>query len=106
MAPFWLSRTGSNSEPNSQTYESNGGGYYTKTRENRPLVGAMGVDGAYLIGAVSGYGIMSACGVGDLIAAHVTGAELPNYSGAFELSRYDDPEYQRKLENWEDSGQL
>ena len=53
------------------------GGYYTKTRENRPLVGPMGIDGAYVIGAVSGYGIMSACGVGELLAAHVTGSELP-----------------------------
>lgn len=82
------------------------GGYYTKTRENRPLVGTMGVDGAYVIGAVSGYGIMSACGVGDLLAAHVTGAKLPSYSGEFELSRYDDSEYQKRLEKWSDSGQL
>jgi sarcosine oxidase, subunit beta len=82
------------------------GGYYTKTRENRPLVGPMGVDGAYVIGAVSGYGIMSACGVGDLLAAHVTGAALPSYAPAFELARYDDPEYQKQLENWGDNGQL
>jgi len=82
------------------------GGFYTKTRENRPLVGAMGLDGAYVIGAVSGYGIMSACGVGELLATHVTGGELPSYAGAFALSRYKDPEYQKKLENWGDSGQL
>ena len=82
------------------------GGYYTKTRENRPLVGPMGVDGAYMIGAVSGYGIMAACGVGDLLAAHVSGAELPSYASAFELARYDDPEYQKELENWRDDGQL
>jgi len=82
------------------------GGYYTKTRENRPLVGPMGVDGAYVIGALSGYGIMSACGVGALLAAHVTGATLPSYASAFELARYDDPEYQKKVENWGNSGQL
>jgi len=82
------------------------GGFYTKTRENRPLVGAMDVDGAYMIGAVSGYGIMSACGVGDLLTAHITGKDLPDYAHAFELSRYDDPEYQKKLESWGDSGQL
>jgi glycine/D-amino acid oxidase-like deaminating enzyme len=82
------------------------GGYYTKTRENRPLVGPLGVDGAYVIGAVSGYGIMSACGVGELLAAHVTRKKLPSYAKAFELSRYDDPEYQKKLEHWADSGQL
>jgi glycine/D-amino acid oxidase-like deaminating enzyme len=82
------------------------GGYYTKTRENLPLVGPLPVDGAYVIGAVSGYGIMSACGVGELLAAHVTGATLPSYARAFELSRYDDPDYQKRLESWGDSGQL
>jgi glycine/D-amino acid oxidase-like deaminating enzyme len=82
------------------------GGYYTKTPENRPLVGPMGVDGAYVLGAVSGYGIMSACGVGELIAAHVTGAQLPSYAPAFALARYEDPEFQRKLESWGDKGQL
>jgi len=82
------------------------GGFYTKTRENRPIVGPTGVAGAYITGAVSGYGIMSACGVGDLLARHVTGEELPNYAPSFMLSRYDDPEYQKKLEDWGDSGQL
>lgn len=82
------------------------GGYYTKTQENRPLVGPMGAEGAYLIGAVSGYGIMSACGVGDLLARHVTGDELPSYAPAFELSRYEKPEYMKKLENWGENGQL
>jgi len=82
------------------------GGYYTKTRENRPLVGPMGVDGAYVIGALSGYGIMSACGVGELLAAHITDAELPAYAPAFALSRYRDREYVKQLENWSESGQL
>ena len=82
------------------------GGYYTKTRENRPLVGPMGVDGAYVIGALSGYGIMSACGAGDLLAAHVTGTALPSYAPAFQLSRYEDGDYTKRLEHWEESGQL
>ena len=82
------------------------GGYYTKTRENRPLVGPMGVEGAYVIGAVSGYGIMSACGVADLLTAHITKTNLPTYADDFALSRYDNPDYQKKLENWGESGQL
>src|SRR5215213_3554047 len=82
------------------------GGYYTKTRENRPLVGPMCTEGAYMIGAVSGYGIMSACGVGDLLARHVIGSELPSYASAFALSRYENPEYMKKLENWGENGQL
>jgi glycine/D-amino acid oxidase-like deaminating enzyme len=82
------------------------GGFYTRTRENRPLVGPTAVDGTFVAGAVSGYGIMSACAVGELLAAHVTGGDLPKYAPAFALSRYDDPDYQKKLENWGDSGQL
>lgn len=82
------------------------GGFYTKTRENRPIVGSMGVGGAYVVGAVSGYGIMSACGVGELLAKHIIGSKLPDYASEFELSRYDDPEYQKKLETWDESGQL
>jgi sarcosine oxidase subunit beta len=64
------------------------------------------VDGAYVTGAVSGYGIMSACGVGELLAAHVTGTELPSYAKAFVLSRYNDLDYTKGLENWSDTGQL
>ena len=82
------------------------GGFYTKTRENRPLVGPMCVEGAYVIGAVSGYGIMSACGLADLLTAYITRANLPDYAPAFALARYDDPKYQKKLENWGDNGQL
>lgn len=82
------------------------GGYYTKTRENRPLVGPMGLEGAYVIGALSGYGIMSACGAAELLAAHVMGTELPSYAPAFTLSRYDDIDYTKQIEQWSESGQL
>jgi glycine/D-amino acid oxidase-like deaminating enzyme len=82
------------------------GGYYTKTRENRPLIGPMGIDGAYVIGAVSGYGIMSACAAGELLTAHVTGKTLPVYAPTFSLSRYEDREYMKRLETWSESGQL
>ena len=82
------------------------GGYYTKTRENRPLIGPLPVDGAYVVGALSGYGLMAACAAGELLAAHVTGAPLPSYAPAFALARYDDPEYRRLLEEWPDTGQL
>jgi glycine/D-amino acid oxidase-like deaminating enzyme len=82
------------------------GGYYTKTRENRPLVGPLPVEGAYVIGAVSGYGIMSACGVGDLLAHHVTGDRLPEYAPSFIPSRYEDPDYINEIENLTDTGQL
>ena len=82
------------------------GGYYTKTRENRFLAGPLPVEGAYVIGAFSGYGLMAACGAGELLAAHLTGSPLPYYAPAFALERYADPNYQKLLENWGASGQL
>jgi sarcosine oxidase, subunit beta len=82
------------------------GGYYTKTRENRPLIGNLPVKGAYVISALSGFGVMSACGAGELLAAHVTGARLPHYASAFALERYQDPDYQKLLATWAESGQL
>jgi len=82
------------------------GGYYTKTRENRPLIGPLPVEGAYVIGALSGFGIMAACGAGDLLAAHIVGKKLPDYAHSFSVDRYSDPDYQEKLEDWGSSGQL
>ena len=82
------------------------GGYYTKTRENRPLIGRLPVEGAFVIGALSGFGLMAACGAGELLAEHVTGAPLPPYAGAFSLERYHDQVYLGQLEAWGVSGQL
>ncbi|MBI3243438.1 MAG: FAD-binding oxidoreductase [Chloroflexi bacterium] len=81
------------------------GGYYTKTRENRLLVGPLPVEGAFVIGALSGYGLMAAPAAGELLAAYLTGGGLPDYASAFALSRYDNPAYQKLLERW-DEGQL
>jgi glycine/D-amino acid oxidase-like deaminating enzyme len=82
------------------------GGYYTKTRENRPLIGPLPVEGTFVIGALSGYGLMAACAAGELLAAHVTSGSLPVYAPAFALDRYRDPAYQKLLENWDKSGQI
>jgi glycine/D-amino acid oxidase-like deaminating enzyme len=73
------------------------GGYYCKTPENRPLVGPLGVEGAYVCGALSGYGIMASHAAADLLAAHLTGEALPDYAGAFLPSRYDDPAYRARI---------
>jgi glycine/D-amino acid oxidase-like deaminating enzyme len=82
------------------------GGYYAKTEENRPLIGPLPVEGAYIIGALSGFGIMAGCAAGELLAAHITGNELPSYAPWFLLERYEDPEYLDLIENWDESGQL
>ncbi len=82
------------------------GGYYTKTVENRPLACPLPVPGAYIIGALSGFGIMSAPALGELIAAYVAGSTLPAYAAAFDLQRYEDPDYKQSLSSWGDSWQL
>ena len=82
------------------------GGYYTKTRENRFLAGPLPIEGAYVLGALSGYGLMASNGAADLLADHITGRPLPAYAPAFLVSRYDDPAYRERLEQWGDSGQL
>jgi len=83
------------------------GGYYCKTRENRPLISPLPVDGAYVIGALSGYGIMASQAAAELLASHVSGETLPDYAPAFHLSRYDDPRYLALLDGWDSgAGQL
>lgn len=82
------------------------GGYYTKTVENRPLAGPLQTDGAFVVGALSGFGVMAACGAADLVAAHITETALPDYAAAFTLARYDDPAYRREIEQLTETGQI
>jgi glycine/D-amino acid oxidase-like deaminating enzyme len=82
------------------------GGYYTKTRENRFLASPLPVAGAYVLGALSGYGLMASNGAADLLADHVADRPLPRYASAFHLDRYRDPAYLGQLETWGDTGQL
>lgn len=83
------------------------GGSYCKTRENRPLIGPLPIQGAYICGALSGFGVMASQGAAELVSAHVVGAALPAYARWFLLSRYQDAEYRALLANWDArSGQL
>jgi glycine/D-amino acid oxidase-like deaminating enzyme len=82
------------------------GGYYTKTRENRPLIGPAGPGGFHLLAGLSGFGVMAATGAGDLVARHLAGADLPDYATAFLLSRYQDAGYLSSLAAGVGSGQL
>ncbi len=82
------------------------GGYYTKTKENRPLACPLEVKGAYVIGAMAGYGIMAAAGLAEIVAASISENELPAYADAFSLDRYQDENYQNLLADWGDSWQL
>lgn len=76
------------------------GGYYCKTPENRPLIGPLPVAGAFVIGALSGSGVMGAHAMGELLAQHVTGAKLPGYAHWFHPARYDDAKYRALVEQW------
>ncbi len=76
------------------------GGYYCKTTDNRPLIGPLPVEGAYVIGALSGTGIMSSHAAADLLAAHLTQSTLPSYARAFLPSRYEDAAYVKEVERW------
>jgi len=50
-------------------------GYIDKTP--RPLIGHLPVSGTYIIGALSGYGLMVACAAGELLAAQIAGCIPP-----------------------------
>ena len=76
------------------------GGYYCKTPENRPLIGPLPVQGAYVLGALSGMGVMSSHAGAELLAAHVAEQPLPDYARWFLPSRYDDPAYRALVEQW------
>ena len=81
------------------------GGYYTKTRENRPLIGPSPMEGVHLVAGMSGFGVMVSAGAADLVTRHIVGSDLPRYAGAFLLDRYDDPTYLATIDT-ADSGQL
>jgi glycine/D-amino acid oxidase-like deaminating enzyme len=73
------------------------GGYYCKAPDNRPLVGPTAMEGAYVLGALSGFGIMASQAAAELLAAGMLGQALPEYAGAFHPARFDDPDYQALL---------
>ena len=66
------------------------GGFYTQTPENWPLIGPMGTPGAFVAGALSGYGSMGACASGALCAAWAMGKPVPAFARALTLARRDD----------------
>jgi glycine/D-amino acid oxidase-like deaminating enzyme len=74
------------------------GGYYVQTKdvnsaafreENPPLIGPMGVEGAYVVSVC--HGVSGGCAAGELCAAWLTDGELPSYADELSLKRYQDP---------------
>jgi sarcosine oxidase, subunit beta len=76
------------------------GGFYCKTPENRPLIGPLPVAGAFVLGALSGMGVMSAHASGELVSLHVAGESLPDHAKWFLPARYDDPAYRKLADEW------
>jgi glycine/D-amino acid oxidase-like deaminating enzyme len=76
------------------------GGFYCKTPENRPLIGPLPIEGVFVLGALSGMGVMSAHASGELVSLHVAGEKLPEYARWFLPSRYDDPAYKKLVDEW------
>lgn len=81
-------------------------GYYSRTPENLPLIGPLGVDGAFTVSALSGFGTMVACAAGELCAKWITGASLPEYARALHPSRYQDLEVMEEIGLVGSDGQL
>lgn len=82
------------------------GGYYTMTDENWPLIGPMGVEGSYIVGAMSGFGTMAACAAGSLCAKWIAGEALPGYAADLSLARYDDAALMADLADLQSKGVL
>ncbi len=82
------------------------GGYYTMTKENWPLIGPMKTEGAFVAGALSGFGTMAACATGALCASWVQGAQRPGFAERLSLSRYDDENFMRQLRDSAGTGVL
>lgn len=82
------------------------GGYYAMTPENWPLIGPMRTPGAFMAGALSGYGTMAATATGALCAAWMQDAPRPDYAELFTLRRHDDPVLMAELRGEESKGVL
>lgn len=82
-------------------------GYYTRTRENWPLIGPTRIADVYVIGALAGFGTMAACAAGKLCAAYVSGqTALPAYAPYFHPLRYQDETMRQAMAGLQADGQL
>jgi glycine/D-amino acid oxidase-like deaminating enzyme len=73
------------------------GGYYTMTEENWPLIGPMQAPGAFVAGALSGYGSMAACATGAVCAAWIAGRPVPAYARSLARERHSDAALMEEL---------
>lgn len=82
-------------------------GYYTRTKENLPLVGSTDAPNVYVVGALSGFGTMTACAVGQLCSKYVLeDNDLPEYAPYFHPNRYQNQDLLKELDELISDGQL
>jgi len=81
-------------------------GHYIRTAENWPLIGPTELDNVFVVGALAGFGTMTACAAGELCAKHIDKKSLPDYARYFVPSRYNDPVVQQVISVSDLDGQL
>lgn len=69
------------------------GGFYARVPDGQPVIGRLGLEGSYVVGAMAGFGAMMAAGAGDLAAAWVTGDVPTEAMRAFSPARLRDEAY-------------
>jgi len=80
------------------------GGFYTRTPENLPIIHSAR-KGHYAITALSGFGVMMGCGIGDIVSDMIAGQDVPEYVKAFSADRYKDSDYIEQIKQY-DGGEL
>ncbi|MEB8328522.1 FAD-binding oxidoreductase [Flavobacteriaceae bacterium KMM 6897] len=82
-------------------------GYYTRTKENWPLIGPTEMPNVFLIGALSGYGTMTACAAGQLCSKYILNAtDLPDYAPYFHPNKYQNLDIVKEINAIKSDGQL
>lgn len=83
------------------------GGYYTRTKENWPLIGPTTLQNVYVLGALAGYGTMAACAAGKLCSDYIMSKTvLPDYAVYFHPNRYQNEDIVKEIEALNSDGQL
>lgn len=82
-------------------------GYYTRTQENLPLIGQTENPNVFVIGALSGFGTMTACAAGELCTKYILNeSELPDYAPYFHPNRYKNKAILEEIRESQSDGQL
>lgn len=82
------------------------GGYYPMTKENWPLVSPTDKEGMFVVGALSGFGTMAACGAGELCSQLVAESPTPAYAEDLSLKRYENHALMKELQELNSKGIL